>query len=100
MTLLLQRFKDEAGAQRRQAKILHIYFYARISRVPVRRWAAALALGECIKTAALVSLGFVYARAVQQASQTAQIVLWCVTAAALAIGLVWFSRKNRSKNNF
>lgn len=67
-----------------------------VSRVPVRRWAIWLVLGELIKSAVLVTVGYLYAHAVQQASAGVQVVLWIVTALALAVGVVWFHLHKRN----
>jgi len=64
-----------------------------LSRVPVRRWVGMLILGELIKSAVLVSIGYLYARAVMQASHGVQVVLWIVTAGIIAAGLIWYKRR-------
>lgn len=61
-----------------------------IGRVPVRRWAGLLVLGELIKSAVLISLGYVYSQALQQTSSDIQTVLWCITALLCAGGLIGF----------
>ncbi len=63
-----------------------------IGRVPVRRWAGMLILGELIKSAALVSLGYFYNQAIQQTSSGIQGVLWSVTVVICVVGLIWFKR--------
>lgn len=71
---------------------------AGISRVPVRRWGFWLLLGELIKSAVLVSVGYLYAQAVQQASVGVQMVLWAATAVVLLAGsAAW--RLHRRKSN-
>lgn len=67
-----------------------------ISRVPVRHWAVALVLGELIKSAAIILVGYLYARAIQQASSAVQAILVGITVAFLVIGVIWF--KKRKKN--
>lgn len=64
-----------------------------LSRVPIRRWVGMLVLGELLKSAVLVSVGYFYAQALQQASQSIQIVLWAVTALVIAAGTIWFKRR-------
>ncbi len=63
-----------------------------LSRVPVHRWAGMLVMGELIKSAVLVSVGYLYARVIQQASMDVQLILWSVTAIILVTGLFWFKR--------
>lgn len=69
-----------------------------ISRVPVRRWGLWLVLGELIKSAALVSVGYLYAQAVQQATAGTQTVLWVVTAAVLLAGAIGWRLRRRKAN--
>lgn len=64
-----------------------------LSRVPVRRWVAMLVLGELIKSAVLVSIGYLYARAVMRASHGVQMVLWGITAGVVAAGFIWYKRQ-------
>jgi membrane protein DedA with SNARE-associated domain len=63
-----------------------------LSRVPVHRWVGMLVMGELIKSAALVSVGYLYARAIQQATTGVQVILWIITTILLAGGLFWFKR--------
>lgn len=66
-----------------------------ISRVPVRRWMGMLVLGELIKSAALVTVGYLFARAVGQASAGVQVVLWSITAAAVIGGVIRLKKHGR-----
>ena len=66
-----------------------------LSRVPVRRWAGMLVLGELIKSAVLVFVGYLYAQAIHQASGGVQVVLWGITAIFVVAGLVWFKRHKK-----
>ncbi|GAP15688.1 uncharacterized membrane-associated protein [Longilinea arvoryzae] len=69
-----------------------------LSRVPVRRWAGMLVLGELLKSAALVSVGYLYAQAIEQASAGVRMVLWAMTAILVVAGLVWYrTRKNKAR---
>lgn len=70
-----------------------------LSRVPIRRWAGMLVLGELIKSAALVLVGYLYARAISQASQEVQIVLWSITGCIMVAGLVWYRRSKRKSSS-
>lgn len=66
-----------------------------LSRVPVRRWLGMLVLGELLKSAALVLVGYLLARAVLQASAAVQGILWGVTAVVGAAVLVWVRRRKK-----
>ncbi len=66
-----------------------------LSRVPVRRWVGMLVLGELIKSAALVFAGYLYARAIQQASIGVQVILLGITAGMLAAGIIWFKHHKK-----
>jgi membrane protein DedA with SNARE-associated domain len=69
-----------------------------LSRVPVRRWVGMLILGELIKSAVLVFVGYLFANAVQQASSGVQVALWSFTAVLLIVGTIWFKRRKRSQH--
>lgn len=69
-----------------------------ISRVPLRRWGFWLVLGELIKSAVLVSVGYLYAQAVQQASAGVQVALWAATAAVLLAGAAAWRLRRRKAN--
>jgi membrane protein DedA with SNARE-associated domain len=66
-----------------------------LSRVPVRRWVGMLILGELIKSAVLVSAGYLYGQAIQQASTGVQVILWSVTGVMCVSGLIWFKRRHK-----
>lgn len=68
-----------------------------MSRVPVRRWMGMLLAGELIKSAALVLVGYLYARAVQQASEGVQITLWILTAAIVIAGAIVYRLRRRKE---
>ncbi len=71
-----------------------------LSRVPVRRWAGMLVLGELIRSAALVLAGYLLAQTVHQASAGVQAILLGTTTLLLAAALVWYRRhKNKTKAN-
>jgi membrane protein DedA with SNARE-associated domain len=70
-----------------------------LSRVPIRRWVGMLILGELIKSAVLVSIGYLYARAVMQASHGVQVVLWIITAGIITAGLIWYKRRKSHPSN-
>lgn len=66
-----------------------------MSRVPIRRWVPMLVLGELIKSAALVLVGYLYARAILQASHGVQVVLWAITAGIIITGIIWLKRRKK-----
>lgn len=71
-----------------------------LSRVPVRRWAGMLVLGELLKSAALVSVGYLYAQAIEQASAGVQVMLWGMTAVLVAAGVIWYrARKKKARSS-
>jgi membrane protein DedA with SNARE-associated domain len=64
-----------------------------LSRVPVRRWALAWILGELIKSAALVAVGYLFAQVLQQASSSVRYVLWGSTPVIGISVWIWFKRR-------
>jgi len=71
-----------------------------LNRVPVKRWLALLILGELIKSGTLVAVGYLYAKAIQQASGSIQVVLWGITIVFVAGFAIWFKHmKNQTLNN-
>jgi membrane protein DedA with SNARE-associated domain len=66
-----------------------------LSHVPPYRWIGALVLGELIKSAAFVAVGYMYTSAIQQASTGIQIILWGMTAVVVCGGMIWFKLKKR-----
>jgi membrane protein DedA with SNARE-associated domain len=102
-----RRLKDlEQGIQRYAPRLL---FFSKLTvglpiptlvatgmnRIPMRRWAAMLILGELIKSAALLGVGYLYARVIQQALSGVQAVLWGITAVVLVACVVWFKLRRR-----
>lgn len=69
-----------------------------LGRVPVRRWAGMLVLGELIKSAVLVAVGYLFGRTIQQAASNVQAIVWVITAVFLLAGVVWFKRHKRNKD--
>lgn len=68
-----------------------------LSRVPIRRWAGMWILGELLKSAALVAVGYFFAKTVQQASQTVQIVLGIITGGIILCFLIWSAWRRKWK---
>jgi len=68
-----------------------------LSRVPIRRWALAWILGELIKSAALGSAGYLFARVFQQASTSVQYVLWGFTAVLSCGGWIWLRLREKKE---
>ena len=69
-----------------------------LERVAARRWVAQLVLGELIKSAIFITLGFLYAEGIQHTYGIVQIVLWVITIALLTAGLIYFKFTNKNKN--
>jgi membrane protein DedA with SNARE-associated domain len=67
-----------------------------LSRVPIRRWIASLVAGELIKSAILVSVGYIFALSIQQATLGVQVALWIITALVLIAVLIWYKRHHPS----
>ena len=67
-----------------------------LKRVPIKRWLVMLLFGELIKTTVLISVGYLYAKAIQQASSEIQAVLWGVTIAMAAGIAIWIKRMKRN----
>jgi membrane protein DedA with SNARE-associated domain len=68
-----------------------------LNRVPPYRWVGLLILGELIKSAAFVTVGYLYAEAIQQTASNIQGILWSITAVIILTILIWFKR-NGKKN--
>lgn len=66
-----------------------------LSRVPLRRWAFPWVLGELLKSAALLAVGYLYAEALQQASIQARILLWILTIVIVLVGYFILQVKKR-----
>jgi membrane protein DedA with SNARE-associated domain len=64
-----------------------------LSRVPIRRCALAWILGELIKSAALVAVGYLLAQVLQQASSSVRYVLWGSTAVICIAVWIWVKRR-------
>ena len=61
-----------------------------LRRVALRRWITFLVLGELLKSAILVALGFLYAQGIQQTYGVVQIVLWVITAVLIVAAVIYF----------
>lgn len=68
-----------------------------LSHVAPRRWIGMLVLGEMIKSAAFVTVGYAYASAIQQASITMQVFLYGITAILVISGMIWFKLYRKKK---
>ena len=66
-----------------------------LSKVPVRRWIGMLILGELLKTSVLVSLGFLYASAMKQASEEMQAILLTITVFVVIAGVIWWKKRKK-----
>jgi len=69
-----------------------------LSHVPVHKWIAALVLGELIKTAILVSVGYIFALSIQQDTLGVQITLWVITIIVVIAIFIWYKRQHPSIN--
>ncbi len=68
-----------------------------MSRVRGYRWIIYLILGELIKSAGLVGVGFLYSNTIKKTSSGVQEILWAITAIFAISGFIWFKRrKNKS----
>jgi membrane protein DedA with SNARE-associated domain len=61
-----------------------------LQRVAVRRWIALLVVGELIKSALLVTVGYLYAGGIQQTYGSVRIVLWAVTIILVITAAIYF----------
>jgi membrane protein DedA with SNARE-associated domain len=64
-----------------------------LNRIPIRRWLVMLLLGELVKTTVLISIGYLYAKAIQQASNEVQAMLWGITILVIVGMAFWIKRK-------
>lgn len=98
----------EAGIQRHAPRLLFltkltvgfpipVLIATGLSRVPLHRWVGMLVLGELIKSAAFMAVGYAYASAIQQASIQIQASLYGITVVFIIAGLVWFKRFRKVK---
>lgn len=67
-----------------------------LSRVPIRRWIAPLVAGELVKSAVLVSVGYIFALSIQQATLGVQITLWVITIIVVIGAVIWYKRHHHS----
>ena len=70
-----------------------------MGRVAVHRWFGWLLLGELIKSAILVSLGYFFSTTVGQTQGIVQTALWMMTGLLLLAGFAWFKLHKRKKLN-
>lgn len=68
-----------------------------LSKVPVRRWIGMLVLAELIRSSVFVTLVFLYASAIDQASREMQSILLTMTAFVVISGMIWWKRRKRKK---
>ena len=69
-----------------------------LSKVPIRRWIGMLVLAEVIRTATFVTLLFLYASAIGQASGEMQAILMTMTVFVVISGMIWWKRRKLKKN--
>jgi membrane protein DedA with SNARE-associated domain len=68
-----------------------------LSKVPIRRWIGMLVLAEVIRTATFVTLLFLYASAIGQASGEMQAILMTMTVFVVVSGMIWWKRRKLKK---
>jgi len=68
-----------------------------LSKVPVRRWIGMLLLAELIRTSVFISLIFLYASAIGQASNEMQVILLTMTGIVVISGMFWWKKRHRNK---
>ncbi|MDX9852056.1 MAG: VTT domain-containing protein [Anaerolineaceae bacterium] len=68
-----------------------------LSKVPIRRWIGMLVLAEVIRTATFVTLLFLYASAIGQASGEMQAILMTMTVFVVISGMIWWKRRKLKK---
>lgn len=66
-----------------------------LSRVPIRLWIVPWVLGELLKSAALLAVGYFYTEALQQASIQVRVILYIVTIVIFLGGFFIFQMKKR-----
>ncbi len=68
-----------------------------MNRIPKRRWMFLWLLGEMLKSAIFITIGFYFAAGIQKAYGGIQIVLWVITIILVAAVFIFFNRKARKK---
>lgn len=66
-----------------------------LSKVPVRRWFGMLVLAELIRSSVFVTLVFLYASAIGQASREMQAILMTMTVFVVVSGIVWWKKRKK-----
>jgi membrane protein DedA with SNARE-associated domain len=67
-----------------------------LNRVTVKRWILPLVLGELIKSALLVTVGFLFAQGIEQTYGVVRIVLWSLTAMIIAVLFIYLKFHKKS----
>ncbi len=70
-----------------------------LNRIAVRRWVILWILGELLKSAALMMVGYMYATGIQQAYSGVQTVLWIITVVVLTVVFIYFKRHKKMKRS-
>ena len=68
-----------------------------LSKVPVRRWIGMLVLAELIRTSVFVTLVFLYASAIDQASREMQSILLTMTVFVVIAGMIWWKKRSNKR---
>lgn len=68
-----------------------------LSRVPIRRWIGMLVLAELIRSTTFVTLAFLYASAIGQASEEMQAILLTITAFVIISVVIWWKKRSKKR---
>jgi membrane protein DedA with SNARE-associated domain len=68
-----------------------------LSKVPVRRWIGMLVLAELIRSSVFVTLVFLYASAIDQASREMQSILLTMTVFVVIAGMIWWKKRSNKR---
>jgi len=68
-----------------------------LNRVAVRRWIVSLILGELIKSAVLLTVGYLSATSIQQIFGSVRMVLWVITALLVVVIVIFIKRQIKEK---
>ncbi len=68
-----------------------------LSRVPVLRWLPGWLTGELLKSGIIITIGYLFARSLQYASQSLRLGLWVVTGVLVLAAYGWFRWQRRKR---
>ena len=70
-----------------------------LNKVPIRRWLFQWLSGEMLKSAILISVGYLYASGIQQAYGSVQTILWVITIILIFAGFITFKKNIKRKDS-